>query len=223
MIAAKSMVGSEMYTVRETAFYSRVPAQMVSRWIFGSEKGRSVIEPQIANQERMVSFVDFVQTVAIRELRFQKEVPLPRFREAIRNAKKLFGIDYPFARRHCTFFDGVDIIIKKADEFYEVTGKHVGQKLFRFVEEYLAKLEFDANGLADSYRIFEAKDVPILMRPKYRFGEPTLPSGYTAMTIWNAIKAEGGIKEAAKAYGIPKEEVEAAYAFFVDFLGKATA
>lgn len=61
------------------------------------------------------------------------------------------------------------------------------------------------------------------MDPHTRFGEPLLPSGYTAMTIWDAIRAEGGIDRAAKAYGIPKEEAQAAYQFVVDHLGKTSA
>ena len=38
-----------------------------------------------------------------------------------------------------------------------------------------------------------------------------------------AIEAEGSVDEAAKVNGIPREEAEAAYKFYVDYLGRAAA
>jgi uncharacterized protein (DUF433 family) len=155
-------------------------------------------------------------------------VPLPKFRQAIKVARDSLGLDYPFARRHCTYLLGEELVIRLPgppgddDDFVQVSGKQKRQKLIPFVEMYLDDLSYSPEGLANKYHIFKNGDVKITMDPEYRFGEPLLPSGYTAMTIWESITAEGSIDAVARVYGIPKMEVETAYRFFVDHLGKTS-
>ena len=224
---AKQHLGSGLYTVAEAAHYCRVSTAMMNRWLFGSKSGQSVLDPQFGSDERAVSFLDLVQTIAIREIRIVRAVPLPKFRQAIKLAKETFGLDHPFARRHCTYLFGDELVIRPVqdgNEYVEASGKHPGQRLISFVEMYLEQLDFSPEGLASKYRIFTSKQpkpVAVTMDPHTRFGEPLLPSGYSALTIWNAIQAEGGIERATKAYGIPIEETLAAYQF-VDYLGKST-
>lgn len=56
------------------------------------------------------------------------------------------------------------------------------------------------------------------MDPKVRFGEPVIATcGYSALTLWNAVKAEGSIKAAAEIYGVETKEVELACSYF-DYL-----
>lgn len=228
MVAApKSYLGAGLYTVAEAAVYARVSTAMMTRWLFGSSGGRPVIDPEYGPKDRVVSFLDLVQTLAIREIRFQKKVPLPKFRQAIKLARDQFGLDHPFARRHCTYLLGDELVIRPTpDEFVEASGRHAGQRLFPFVELYLADLTFDASGLATKYRIYQsphAKPVAVTMDPRLRFGEPLLPSGYTPAAVWDAIRAEGGIDPAAKALGVPPEEAEAAYRFYSEHLNKTAA
>ncbi len=223
-VKIQEMLGSGIYTVQEAALYARVSPQMMSRWLFGNSTGKAVIDPQFASHEKLVSFLDLVQTLAIREIRLQKRVKLSKFREAIKVAKEKFKMSYPFAMRHCAYLWGEDIVISPPNEGYvEASGKHQGQRLFKFVELYLTNLSFDAKGLANNYTIYSHQDIGIHMKPTIRFGEPMLPSGYSAKAIWDSIGVEGGIDETAKAFGIPREEVEASYRLFVDCLGKTAA
>jgi hypothetical protein len=230
MVASiKQFLGNGLYTVAEAALYARVSTPRMTRWLFGTKTGKSVVKPQFGANEKLVSFLDLIQTLAIREIRIQRKVPLPKFRQAIKVAKDKLGIDYPFARRHCTYLLNDELVILTPgteDQFVEVSGKHRGQRLFPFVEMYLTDLTFSPEGLANSYQIFTSRHqepIAIRMDPLRRFGEPLLPSGYTPMTIFEAIKIEGGIEAATKAYGICKEEVEAAYQFVVNHLGKTAA
>jgi hypothetical protein len=231
MVASKldRYLGNGLYSISEAALYSRVSAGMLNRWLFGSKVGEAVIAPQFDESGKHVTFLDLVQTLAIREIRMQRRVPLGKFRQAIKEAKKRFDLDYPFARRHCTYLLGDELVIRPSpdqDDFIEASGRHRGQRLFPFVEMYLDDLSFGPDGLANKYQIYvyqptAKRRIRITMDPRYRFGEPLLPSGHTPLTIWEAITAEGGIDRAARAYGIPKEEAEAAYQFVVNHLGKA--
>jgi hypothetical protein len=222
--ALQKYLGNGLYTIPEAALYARVSTQLMTRWLMGSAVGESVLVPQFGTSDKLVTFLDFVQTLAIREIRIVHKIPLPKIRNAIRLAEEQFKLDYPFARKHCAYLLDEELVIRPppGKELFEVAGRQ-GQKLFRFVESYLENLSFSDSGLANLYSIYKSADVKIVMNPKVRFGEPTLPSGYSAATIWEAIEAEGGVQEAAKVYGIPREEAEAAYKFFVDYLGKTAA
>lgn len=221
-------LGSGMYAVAEAALYCRVSTAMMTRWLFGTASGDAVMTPQFGTDERLVSFLDLVQTLAIREIRNQHKVPLPKFRQALQYAEDKWGLKHPFARHHCTYLFGDTLVIRPIQEkndFVEVSGKRKGQRLFPFVEMYLKSLDFTPDGLAYKYRIFASnhfKPVAVTMDPRVRFGEPLLPSGYTALTIYEAIKTEGGVERAAEAYGIAVEEAEAAYQF-ADHLSPTSA
>jgi uncharacterized protein (DUF433 family) len=225
--ALPKFLDAGLYTVAEAAMYTRVPTSLMSRWIFGSKAGEAVIEQQIGNDEKLVSFLDLVQTLAIREIRTQHNVPLQKFREAIQVAKRNLKMTYPFARKHCTYWSGQELIIRERPgekEFVEASGKHRGQRLFSFIERYLDDLTYDTAGLAREYVIYRSPDkVEIKMSPERRFGEPLLPSGYTPHAIWEAVTIEGGFPQAAKAYGIDREQVKAAYDFVNGYLGRSAA
>lgn len=157
VVKATQYLGSGLYTVAEAALYCRVSTAMMSRWLFGSQSGQSVIDPQFGTDDRVVSFLDLIQTLAIREIRIQRAVPLPKFRQAIKLAKEKFGLLHPFARRHCTYLFGDELVIRPIpdrDEFVEASGKHQGQLMFPFVEMYLDQLDFSTDGVASKYRIF---------------------------------------------------------------------
>ncbi len=219
----QKLLGNGMYTIPEAALYARISPAVMTRWLFGTKSGKSVIDPQFGRDDRIVSFLDLVQTLAIREIRLQKKVPLPKFRQAIKVAKNSFNLDYPFARKHCTYYRlaNQELVIRPpgADDYFEVSGGRGGQGLLAFVEIYLENLDFNTDGLASCYRVYDS----VVMDPHRRFGEPLLPSGYTAKAIWDSIRVEGSIERAVHAYGIPRIEVETAYKFFVDYLGKTIA
>ena len=55
------------------------------------------------NDERWVTFLDFVQSMAIRDIRIaHPHIHLDKIRETVDMAKSKFKIDYPFARKHTT-------------------------------------------------------------------------------------------------------------------------
>src|SRR4051794_24489806 len=100
MIAdVKLFLGKGLYSVTEAALYARVPRPKVRRWLFG-DKGQSVITPQVETDEKLVSFLDFVQTLAIRAIRRRRRVSLQKIREAVAFCQKQWGMQNPFAMQH---------------------------------------------------------------------------------------------------------------------------
>jgi hypothetical protein len=61
----QKFIGSGLYTIAEAALYARVKESLLRRWIFGDGR-RAVFDPQFGSHEKLVSFLDLVQTLAIR-------------------------------------------------------------------------------------------------------------------------------------------------------------
>lgn len=196
---------------------------MMKRWVFGDGSGEAVLSSQLPSETgKVVTFLDFVQSLAVRVLRVNYQVPLPRIREAMEEAAR-HGIKYPFAMDHKTFLIGSRVGIEIKDRLIELGGRGSGNLLIKeVVELHRKKLEFGSSGLAVSFTAFSEHDLKVTMNPKIRFGEPLIPTcGYSAQTLWDAVIAEGSIESAAKVYGVTDKEVELACSYF-DYLQTPT-
>jgi hypothetical protein len=225
MVAAPdNLLGIGIYTPAEAALYARAPERMVRRWFYGTTHRPAVLQPQLEDtEEKLLTFLDFVQTMAIRAIRLTYKVPLQRIREAIRLTETEYQLKYPLARRHTTYLFEHEVVIRLgAEEYVQVSGKHKRNRLIaKVVEPYMRNLDYGPEGLANAYLAFTWNNLAVTMNPLIRFGEPLLPScGYTAQALWDAYKAEGSVESAASAYGVKQEEVELACAFF-DYLNPA--
>jgi hypothetical protein len=220
MIAdVRQFLGKGLYTVGEAAFFARVPEGTLRRWLFGAGDLKPIVTPEIETGDSMVSFLDFIQSLSIRNIRVHRGISPRKIREALDVARKHFGMRHPFAMDHTVFQWGQELAIcppatdpNEVRSVIEASGKHRGHLLLRpIVETHLEDLTFDpSTRLAASYTIYNYRDVPIRMRPDHRFGDPLLPSGYSVRAIWDAVEAEGGIEQTASAYGIAIDEVKAA-------------
>ena len=194
-----------MYDVAEAALYARVSTQLASRWMFGSGAGTSALrrELQSPQGEKLVTFADFVQILSVRQLRTRPQgaVPLAKVRQAVDFLHERYWMDYPFARRHTLYTFQREIVYRHPEHgLLFVTGREVDQSLIhQVVEPHLEQLSYGSDGVACEFRIHEEEGVKIVMRPGIMFGEPVLPSGHTARTLWEAVDYEGGFDEAAKA------------------------
>jgi uncharacterized protein (DUF433 family) len=210
--------GTGLYTPREAALYARLHPSMLTRWLYGNKSGERVVTPQLDGEERVVTFLDFVQTLAIRSIRQQHHISLDKIRTAIDQAENVYGVRWPLARKHTTYLLGRDIQIvpEAGGSPIQVTGKGSGQLSLRsIVELHLRDLGWDAEGLARSYRAFTWNNREVLMDPARHFGEPLIPScDYSARALVEAAETEGSIEAAAEAYGVAPEDVEIACRYF---------
>ncbi len=233
MFAIADKIGVGVYSPAEAAFYARVSSRMISRWVFGDASAKPVIERELRDSsEKVVTFLDFVQTLAIREVRNRHGIPLQRIRQGVDEARQRYGIEYPLACRHMIFLfsdqkgkGNGQIVIKQPgdkdpveDRYIKLTGKDQGNLLIGpVVEMFLDDLQFDPKtGLAKRYcPMTSPGGASIVLDPRRQFGEPIVdPGGYTAETLWDATNTEGGIEAAAEAYGVTADEVRLANQYF---------
>jgi hypothetical protein len=237
MAALSETLGVGIYSPAEAAFYARVSTRMMSRWVFGDAQGKAVIDRELRDPSaKIVTFLDFIQTLAVREVRNRHKIPLQRIRAGIEAAKEKYGIDYPLACRHTIFLfsdqkaEGHgEIIIRLPDEdgqYVQLTGKARGNRMMQpVVELFLDDLQFDPKTkLATEYSPMADGDARVVLNPHCRFGEPVvLPGGYTAEALWHATNTEGGIGAAAEAYGVTVPEVTLANRYFDALLADRAA
>jgi uncharacterized protein (DUF433 family) len=242
MVAATDLLGLGLYSPSEAALYARVSPGLMTRWVYGTKQGPAVIQPQLGNTgQRDVTFLDFVQTLAIRRIRSERRgVSLQQIREAYFRVRKEFGVEYPFAldSTRIGLFGPPDdpksqviwICIGEDDagakRYFQLTGKKSGNQLIgEVVRTYAQRLVFDeVTKLARKYIAFPtvlAASERIVMDPSVRFGEPYFEScGYTARTLFDAYRSEGTVNRAAEIYGVTPEQVELAIEYF-DYLKPA--
>lgn len=226
IVAAKSLLGKGVYTPAEAAFYARVKTQTLNRWLFGNRQGQSVVAPEVeeTDDEKIVTFLDFVQALAIRAVRSRHKIPLNRLRQAVVIAQEN-GIQYPFAVAHTTFLFSDqqdqghgDIVLEIDGKLLQASGTHRRNLVMREIAElYMNDLYFDEQtGLANKYDAWVGRDgQKIVMDPQVRFGEPYLETcGHTAEALWDAYQVEGGIVPASRAFGVEESDVALALAFY---------
>ena len=98
----EEMVGGAtgLYTLGEAAKYARMQPVTLTRWFKGDDYCARVLPLEDA---KIITFLDFVQALAIRNLRVIYKVKLQDIRDAVNRATDEFGITHPFAYKHTTF------------------------------------------------------------------------------------------------------------------------
>jgi len=216
----KSATG--LYTVAEAALYAKMPVNTLGYWLYGDKNHPALRGAQIAKEEgRFLTFLEFVEALAIRTLRHTYNLPLQQIRTALEIAKKEYSIEYPFANKdHKTILCGkeLNIIISGNPNPVQLTGKNKRQQSFRpCVEPFMRDLVFDDKKTAKEYIAYrylvpnEQTTINIVMNPRYCFGDPIVQgTGYRAETLWQAAVAEGSEEKAAEYYEANVNQVIAA-------------
>jgi uncharacterized protein (DUF433 family) len=218
-----------LYALKEAATYARLHPRTLQRWHFGSQNAKPLQESLIPPQEgKFLTFLEFVEALAIRTLRIERKIPLQRIREAVEIAKSKYQIDHPFAQeKHKTFTLGKHIhILLDGESMVGLSGEDRSQTSFRPVlETYMQDLTFDDRHLAKEYTAYRAavgvRIVEIRMNPQIQFGEPMVgDTGHSAHTLWMAANAEGSIEKASQYYEVSPQEVRVACQYW-ESLGMA--
>lgn len=227
MVASNTnLLGVGIYTPAEAAYYARVPTQTMTRWVHGDRRGDPVVHAQLeGTQERVVTFLDFVQALAVRAIRREFKIPLGKIREAVEQARTRYSVDYPFAMPHKTFLFDHDIHIELLRlTLVQVSGKQKGQMVAREIAEpYMVDLTY-ADDLACRYYAYSYGTRQVIIDPARRFGQPFVePCRCSVQSLLGAYRSEGSPEAAAKAYGVEEDDVLFAIRYEDHLQGTAAA
>jgi len=209
---------SGLYTLAQAALFARMPLATLNYWHYGTKQGKPLRDSEIPKSEgKFLTFMEFIEALAIRSLRKHEGISLHKIREAIAEAQNKYQIGHPFAQQtHKTIIIGKEIhILLDNDATTGLTGKDKAQKSFNpCLEPFMEDLKFDETKMAYeyvAYRYGEGDDKIIRMNPKLGFGEPLVGrTGYPAETLWKAAVSEGSIDKASEYYEVDRVSVAAA-------------
>jgi uncharacterized protein (DUF433 family) len=207
-----------LYTLAQAAMFARMPFNTLNYWHFGTKSRQPLRDSEIPKQDgKFITFLEFIEAVAIRSLRTERNIPLPKIREAIKEAQDKYQIKYPFAQQtHKTVVVGKDIHILLGQDatMIGLSGRDKAQKSFKpFLEPYMENIRYNEDKVACEFiaHRYGEGDKIIKMNPRIGFGEPLVGrTGYTAETLWKAAVAEGSIEMACQYYEVDRESVAAA-------------
>jgi hypothetical protein len=208
--------GTGIYTVPETAFYTRLHSNTIRAWFFRQDAPPRFRRPSLTFEGApLLSFTDFVEALYVSKLRSRFPISFPQIRKAIDTARELKGVQHPFAHPEFrTVIIGKSIHIQERDspEVLTSLAPDSGQTSDRVIlEDFIDALEFDEQDIAKLYVAYVDDGERVIAARDYNFGIPMMEScGYTAETLFNAAAIEGGAQKAADAYGVEFNTVRVA-------------
>jgi hypothetical protein len=199
-----------VYTPDQAARLLRLRADVVHRWVYGGDTGDAALIPfDPSFRGEFVTFIDLIQSMAVREIRNTHRLSLQKIRQSVEAARK-HGIEYPFARKHRAYAFHDDVVIRLDDgRLVQITGKYKENQLIEpVVYPFLDDLGFDDRGLANLYEPMKRGFRRVALTPSRSFGAPViLPSGYLVKTLVNAFYAEGGVDAAARICDVHQDDI----------------
>jgi uncharacterized protein (DUF433 family) len=217
--AGSVLTSNGIYTRSQAAYLARLRPQTVSKWFTDTPRlGPAVHREHTENGDRVVSFVDLVQLMAVRAIRNTRVISLQKIREAAARADEM-GITFPFARNGIkVFLLGDEVVFKVQNgDMIEATGKTAKHYMIEpVIYPYLEGVDFDPDGVASQYR--PPVVTGVVLDPKRQWGAPVLEeSNYTVSTLVSSVLTEGSIEAAADMCGVSESDVRMALRFD-DFL-----
>ena len=202
-----------MYSFSEAAHLAHVSAGTVRNWLFGYTAKEREVQPLFktpAGQGPMASFVQLVEIVVTARFRKAERVSFRRVRLAYDNAKRLSGLDHPFAHLRLQALGG-HIIGRLRDEApgtsLQALDEPAQWTLPGVVLDTIHQLEYEGALAARWFPV--GKDIPIVVDPRISSGIPTVVErGVTIQTLRKRWKAGHRIDFIAKDLALEPDLVE---------------
>jgi len=209
----KELIGIGIYTLQEASLYGGISSHKLSRWVFGTANCSSVIDSTLSSQ-RLISFYDLVQTMAINMAR-EQGIPLSKIRQAIKFVQDEHNISLPLAYDHrLLWFDNELHIKLPTKAIHQASGKIKGQIMMRIVEPFMRDLHFDPEGVVTQFTPFNKYGRQVILDPKRQFGQPLVGNtGYRADVLDRAHSIEQSHELVASIYNIDVKDVKTAVAY----------
>ncbi|HEY0510476.1 MAG TPA: hypothetical protein VGH73_01140 [Thermoanaerobaculia bacterium] len=223
-MADLSLLGIGIYSIREAARISHVPASYIRRWLWGYKyvvKGQvhrsgPLWAPQLPDIDdaRALTFRDLVEIQFVYRFR-QRGISLQTIRKTIGLATELLDRTFPLSSvRFKT--DGQKVfaeVIEDPAERGHVFDLRTGQYLLDYVLGYL----YDALEYSKFDELVRwwplGKDRRVIVDPKRSFGRPIVLEGVQTNILASSFRAEGDIKAVAGWFEVSESSITDALAF----------
>ena len=209
------------YTIAEAACYLDVPAATVRRWSSprASQPPLIVPPPRSAPRSVLLSFFNLVELHVLAAISRGHIVSLPKVRSALDCRRRELAPEdpHPLLSRVMAA-DGRELFARRYGELLGLD--RAGQaSLEGALDAALRRVDRDDRGLPARLYLFasggmEDARMPIVVEPGLSAGRPAINgTGLVAEIIAERRRAGESIRELARDYGRPPEEIEAAVRF----------
>lgn len=205
-----------MYTFTEAARLARVSPSTVRNWLFGYTIGEREAPPLFKRSEEQRPFCSFLQLVEIviaAQFRKEKHVSFQAVRRAHENARKEWGLEFPFAHLELRALGGHIVHLLRPRGSLAPSHPAIDQpgqwSLPGLVEETIRQLDYESELAARWYPA--GKDVPIVIDPRISAGLPVIVGrGVTIEAIDKRFHAGHTIEFIAKDFRLKHGVVQEA-------------
>jgi uncharacterized protein (DUF433 family) len=222
-IQQEPQLGVGLYTPREAAVFAKLRTATFNRWFFGNARGEAALRPRFAPEggeyeDRVVTFWDLIQAVAVRTLRRSERgsrIRLHHIREVVEKCEDE-NINFPLARNHSLYWFSNRLILKiDEDRYIGLTSGLDKDQLYdgRIIEPFLQDVTFadDSDAMARRWIPLRDRKYEVSLDVDRRFGMPVIePAGILVSALVDAVYAEGSIEGAADSFETETEAVRLA-------------
>ena len=203
-----------MYSFGEAARLADVSTATVKNWFVGyTTRGASKVPPLFPDgtgKNSMISFLQLIETVVAAGFRKADNVRYRDVYAAYRNARAIFGVEYPFAHLNLEALGGHIIARMEGEEIGDslrAIDSPAQWSLPGLVLETIRQIEYEGDLAAKWFPV--GKKHPIVIDPRVSSGIPTIKSrSVTVQTIRRRWKAGHKISFIAKDLALEADVVE---------------
>lgn len=176
--------------------------------------GPIVTSVDAAPNEASIPFVGLAEGMVVAAFR-RAGVSMQHLRRAVAILEREIGLEHALASRRL-YADGAQLLFDYAEhegdaELAGLTVVVSQQKVFSaVVEEYLTRIEYGADGWAQSLVSPATPERTTVVDPARSFGQPIFAHGAVRMEdVLDRWRAGESIAHVARDFGVPAEDVEA--------------
>ncbi len=201
-----------LYTYGEAAHLAQVSASTVRNWLFGYTTKHGDVLPLFVYpaKQAMVSFLQLIEIVIAAKFRKAERISFKTVRRAYDNAKKEWGMEYPFAHVQLEALGG-HIVHRIHEDTPSLQSVDVPEQwtLPSLVIETIHQFDYVPDLVARWYPV--GKSVPIVVDPRFSTGLPTIVGrGVTVGAIHKRFKSGQHLDFIADDFALDKSIVEEA-------------
>jgi len=202
----------KMYSFSEVAHLAHVSASTVRNWLFGYTTERGRVEPLFQNHnedEKVCSFLELIEVVVAANFRKAEHKSFKTVRFAYDNARKIYKLDYPFARVELKAIGGHIVhILREPGASLQAIDQPEQHTLPDLVQQIVTEqIEYEYELARRWYPI--GKNIPIVVDPRISAGVPIIEGrGITVEAIYKRFKADQDIAFIEKDFDLKHGIVE---------------
>lgn len=217
----EQLVRGGIYSIDETSALIGASTRQVRGWLSGcgGDRPPALVTNDLGIADHRLS-ISFFNLIELNFVAFfvRAGIRMAVIRGIMSEVRETLSTPHPFAHEIVFQTDGKKIVARIADKrgvkrIYDLRSKNYEMHDI-ILRSLKADIVYDATGMARAWYPRKRIAPHVIVNPRFSFGEPVLTSRLVPThAVVSAVKAEGGVEEAAEIFDIPAKFVREALRF----------